>query len=34
MWDNRCAMHYASYDYGDDLRVMQRVTLTGTVPQS
>ena len=30
MWDNRCALHYASWDYGMGDRLMQRVTLKVT----
>ncbi|AII03183.1 TauD/TfdA dioxygenase family protein [Rhodococcus opacus] len=33
MWDNRCTMHYAVHDYGDQERVLNRVTLHGEVPQ-
>jgi taurine dioxygenase len=32
MWDNRCALHYASMDYGDAHRVLHRVTLKGDRP--
>jgi taurine dioxygenase len=32
MWDNRCTMHYAVHDYGTEERVLNRVTLKGTVP--
>jgi taurine dioxygenase len=32
MWDNRCTMHYAVHDYGDQERVLNRVTLKGEVP--
>ena len=32
MWDNRCAMHYASADFGQGHRLMQRVTLKGDRP--
>ena len=32
MWDNRCTMHYAVHDYGDEERVLNRVTLKGEVP--
>jgi taurine dioxygenase len=31
-WDNRCTMHYAIADYGDEPRVIHRVTLRGEVP--
>ena len=31
-WDNRTTMHYGIYDYGDDRRVMHRVTLKGERP--
>ena len=34
MWDNRCAIHYASFDYGQARRVVHRVTLTGDVPEA
>lgn len=34
MWDNRCAMHYAIYDYGpDDIRHMHRTTAAGDRPR-
>ncbi len=29
-WDNRTTMHYGIYDYGDERRVMHRVTLKGS----
>ena len=32
MWDNRCTMHYAVHDYGEQERVLNRVTLKGEVP--
>lgn len=32
IWDNRATMHYAVYDYGDQHRVMRRVTLEGPTP--
>ncbi|GAA4488055.1 TauD/TfdA family dioxygenase [Rhodococcus olei] len=32
MWDNRCTMHYAVHDYGDQKRVLNRITLRGEVP--
>jgi taurine dioxygenase len=31
-WDNRATLHYALDDYGDALRVANRVTLRGDVP--
>ncbi len=31
-WDNRATLHYAIDDYGDAIRVAQRVTLRGDVP--
>ena len=34
IWDNRSTQHYAVNDYGDQYRVMRRVTLTGEVPVS
>ena len=33
MWDNRCTMHYAVHDHGDESeRVMYRVTIAGDCP--
>lgn len=32
MWDNRCVMHYAIHDYGDQPREMHRVTVRGERP--
>jgi taurine dioxygenase len=32
MWDNRSTVHYANRDYGDQRRVMHRLTLRGDVP--
>ncbi len=31
-WDNRCTLHYAVDDYGDAVRVANRVTLRGSAP--
>jgi taurine dioxygenase len=32
MWDNRCTMHYAVHDYGEQERVLNRITMAGEVP--
>ncbi len=32
IWDNRATQHYAINDYGDQHRVMRRVTVSGDVP--
>jgi alpha-ketoglutarate-dependent sulfate ester dioxygenase len=32
IWDNRSTSHYANRDYGDERRVMHRITLRGDVP--
>lgn len=32
MWDNRCLLHYAVHDHGDDPRVIHRVQVEGPVP--
>ncbi len=32
MWDDRCAMHYAIYDYGSKPRLMHRATAAGERP--
>jgi taurine dioxygenase len=34
IWDNRATLHYAIDDYGDQHRVMRRVTLAGDIPIS
>ena len=34
IWDNRATQHYAVNDYGDQRRVVRRVTLDGAVPVS
>ncbi|HKI75143.1 MAG TPA: TauD/TfdA family dioxygenase [Pseudomonadales bacterium] len=33
MWDNRCLLHYAVHDHGDDERVIHRVQIEGSVPE-
>lgn len=33
MWDNRGVMHFAVHDYGDQPRVMHRVTVQGDEPR-
>ena len=34
MWDNRCTMHYAVHDYGDEaVRSLHRITIAGDVPR-
>ena len=32
MWDNRCTLHYAINDYGNETRVMHRATVLGDKP--
>ncbi len=32
VWDNRCTMHYALRDFGDDYREIHRITVAGEVP--
>ncbi|MDH6695816.1 TauD/TfdA family dioxygenase [Streptomyces sp. MAA16] len=32
IWDNRATSHYANRDYGDQHRVMHRITLRGDIP--
>lgn len=34
IWDNRATQHYAIHDYGDQHRVVRRVTIDGDVPVS
>jgi taurine dioxygenase len=29
MWDNRCTLHYAIHDYGDEPRDLIRMTVLG-----
>jgi taurine dioxygenase len=33
MWDNRCAIHFAVHDYGEQERVHYRTTVAGDVPR-
>ncbi len=33
MWDNRCALHFAVHDYGDQERLHYRTTVAGDVPR-
>lgn len=33
MWDNRCTMHYAIHDYGDETRSLHRITIAGDTPR-
>ena len=33
MWDNRCAIHFAVHDYGEQERVHYRTTVVGDVPR-
>jgi alpha-ketoglutarate-dependent taurine dioxygenase len=32
IWDNRSTAHYADFNYGDNRRVMHRITLRGDIP--
>jgi alpha-ketoglutarate-dependent sulfate ester dioxygenase len=34
VWDNRAPQHYAIDDYGDQHRVVRRVTVDGVAPVS
>ena len=29
MWDNRCLLHYAVHDHGDDARLLHRLQVQG-----
>ncbi len=33
MWDNRCTMHYAIHDYGEQTRLLHRISIKGDVPR-
>jgi taurine dioxygenase len=33
MWDNRCALHFAVHDYGEQERTHYRTTVAGDVPR-
>jgi len=33
MWDNRCTMHYAVHDYGEQTRSLHRISITGDTPR-
>lgn len=33
MWDNRCTLHYAVHDHGDEERLLYRTTITGDRPK-
>ena len=30
MWDNRCLLHYAVHDHGDEPRVLRRLQVVGS----
>ncbi len=32
MWDNRCTMHYAIHDYGEQTRSLHRISISGDTP--
>jgi hypothetical protein len=34
IWDNRAMQHYAVNDYGDQHRIVRRVTVDGEIPVS
>jgi len=33
MWDNRCLLHYAVHDHGDEPRLLHRLQVQGVAPQ-
>lgn len=33
MWDNRCTMHYAVHDYGEEIRDLHRISIVGDAPR-
>jgi len=33
MWDNRCALHFAVHDYGEQERLHHRATIAGDIPR-
>ncbi len=33
MWDNRCTMHYAIHDYGEQTRSLHRISIAGDTPR-
>ena len=33
MWDNRCTMHYAIHDYGEQTRSLHRISIRGDTPR-
>jgi taurine dioxygenase len=32
IWDNRCSLHAAAHDYGDEERILYRIVTEGEVP--
>ena len=34
IWDNRATQHYGVADYGDQKRLLHRITLAGDIPVS